>query len=86
MAKAVYLLCALTSIVCAALLLRQYRRRRSRLLLWSSLCFIGLAGSNILLVVDLLIFPAVDLELWRGLAVLLSLGLLVIGLVWDAES
>jgi hypothetical protein len=49
----VYLLCAATSIVCAILLIRGYRRARERLLLWSGACFIGLALNNVLLVIDL---------------------------------
>ena len=43
MATGVYLLCALTSALCAALLLREYRRSRARLLLWSSISFFGFA-------------------------------------------
>jgi hypothetical protein len=37
MAAAVYVLCALTSLACAVLLLRSYARRRVRLLLWNGL-------------------------------------------------
>lgn len=85
MAKAVFLLCALTSLACAALLLRAYGRRRSRLLLWSGLCFVGLALNNGLLVVDRLILPEVDLSLWRQVPALGGIALLVWGLVWDAE-
>ena len=85
MAKAVFLLCALTSLACAALLLRAYGRRRSRLLLWSGLCFVGLALNNGLLVIDRLILPEVDLSLWRQVPALGGIALLVWGLVWDAE-
>ena len=53
MATAVYLLGALTSVACAVLLMRGYTRVRKRLLLWSSLCFIGLSVSNILTFIDL---------------------------------
>ena len=41
MAAAVYVLCALTSLACAVLLLRAYLRRKVRLLLWSGLGFVG---------------------------------------------
>ena len=86
MAKAVFLLCATTSIVCAVLLLRAYRATASRLLLWSALCFIGLALNNGLLVVDrLLLSDTVDLSLWRQVPALIGIGLLLYGLVWDAE-
>lgn len=86
MAKAVFLLCALTSLVCAVLLLRGYGRSRSRLLLWSGLCFVGLALNNGLLVIDRLIIPnAVDLSTWRQVPAVAGIALLVFGLVWDVE-
>lgn len=83
LADAIYLLCALTSIVCAALLVRGYRRSRVRLLFWSALCFIGLALNNILLIVDLRV-PQVDLEVWRAIPAVIGVSLLVYGLVWEA--
>ena len=54
MIQLVYVLCALTSIACAVLLLRGYFRTRVRLLLWSGLCFVGLALNNALLVYGLI--------------------------------
>lgn len=48
-ATAVYILCAVTSVLCAGLLVRSYLRSRVRLLLWSALCFVGLAVNNVLL-------------------------------------
>jgi len=83
MAEAVYLLCALTSLFCAVLLFRSYRRQRTRLLMWSTLCFVGLALNNILLVVDLLVVPHVDLSLVRGATAFVAISLLVIGLLWE---
>ncbi|MFL5351510.1 DUF5985 family protein [Archangium sp.] len=85
MAEVVFLLCAATSLACAVLLLRGYARNRVSLLLWSSLCFVGLAVNNILLVVDLIIIPDRDLLLFRNLSGFLALALLVFGLVWDSE-
>lgn len=85
MAEAVYILCSLTSVACAALLLRSYLRRRVRLLLWSGLCFLGLTLSNVLLFMDLAVLPQIDLSLWRSLATLISLIVLIYGLVWDAS-
>jgi hypothetical protein len=85
MADVVFLLCAATSLACAVLLLRGYARNRVSLLLWSSLCFVGLAVNNILLVVDLIIVPERDLLLFRNLSGFLALALLVFGLVWDSE-
>lgn len=85
MAEAVYLLCALTSAVCAVLLVRGYRRSRSRLLLWSSLCFVGLAANNAILVVDRLVVPDVDLSAWRLVPAVIGVGVLVYGLVAEGE-
>ena len=84
MAEAVYILCAATSIACAVLLLRAYRRSRARFLLWSGLCFAFLGLNNILLYMDLAVFDA-DLRLVRHATALAGLLLLVWGLVWDAE-
>ncbi len=81
MAEAVYLLCALTSLACAGLLLRSYTRSRMRLILWTSLCFIGLAVSNILLVVDLAIVASTDLRVVRNIAALGGVGFLLYGMV-----
>jgi hypothetical protein len=84
MIATVYMLCALTSLVCAVLLIRGFRRSRSRLLLWAALCFAGLAAENSLVFADLILFPTVNLNLWRQLVGLASAGLLVTGLVWES--
>ena len=86
MPEFVYLLCALTSSLCAALLLKNYRRTKLRLLFWSGACFVCLALGNVLLFVDLIVFPDVDLLLWRNLAVFIGVALLIYGLIWDAEG
>ena len=83
---AVLLLCALTSALCAVLLLRGWRRSGHRLLLWSGLCFVGLALNNALLVVDLRLTPGHDLSLVRTLPALAGVALLLYGFVWDADA
>ena len=86
MAEIVYVLCALTSVLCAGLLIRSYRSNKSRLLLWSTLCFVGLALNNILLLVDLVLTgDAVDLRLFRSFSALVALATLIIGLVWESK-
>jgi len=85
MASLVYALCALTSVICAILLGRAYRRSRARLLLWSSLGFVGLACNNLLLFVDLVLVPSVDLALYRSLTSAVSVMVLLLGLIWDSE-
>lgn len=84
LANAIYILCALTSIVCAVLLVRGYVRSRVRLLFWSAWCFVGLALNNILLILDVRVLTQMDLELWRAVPAVLGLSLLVYGLVWES--
>jgi hypothetical protein len=84
MSNLVYLLCALTALACAVLLLRGYARARVRLLLWSGLCFVGLFVNNALLVVDSHVVH--DLSLFRSLPALAGVSVLLYGLIWDAHS
>lgn len=83
MSTIVYGLCALTSLACALLLLRGYVKTRVTLLLWSALCFAGLATNNIILFVDLRVVPEVDLSAWRTLPAVAGVALLLYGLIWD---
>lgn len=85
MAAIVYVLGVLTTLLCAVLLLRRYVQIRQRLLLWSGLCFAGLAVSNCLVFIDLVLYPDVDLYLWRLTSAAVSMGILVYGLVWEGE-
>lgn len=86
MAESVYILCALTSVACAVLLLRGYGRSGMRLLLWSGLCFVALALSNVLLFVDLVVVgKEVDLSLLRTSIALLGVATLLYGLIWDSQ-
>lgn len=82
MAEAVYVLCALTSLVCAGVLLRSYRRNPMRLILLTSLCFVGLAVNNVLLFIDLVVIPDdIDLRIVRHLAALAGAGILLAGMI-----
>ena len=83
MAETIYGLCTLTSLACAWLLLRSYRRNGVRLLFWSALCFIGMSVNNVLLVLDKVVFPLVDLQAVRLLTALVALLLLVYGLIFE---
>jgi hypothetical protein len=85
MATLVYALCALTSLACAVLLLRGYASSRVRLLLWSGLCFAGLATNNVLLLIDKRVVPTMDLSMWRSLPALAGVALLLYGLVWETR-
>ena len=85
MGPAVYILGALTSLCCGLLLLRSYGQVKKRLLLWSGLCFVGLAISNLLIFVDLVIFPDVDLYRFRLGTAAVAMVLLLYGLIWESE-
>jgi hypothetical protein len=85
MVESVYILCALTSALCAWLLWRSYRVTRTGLLLWSALCFIGLGLNNALLFTDLVLMPTMDLSVLRHATALIALAVLVYGLITDAE-
>jgi hypothetical protein len=85
MAAIVYSLCALTSLACAVLLFRAYGESRMRLLFWSGMCFAGLTASNLLLVLDRVVYPEVDLYPARLATALVGLLLMVFGLVWERD-
>jgi hypothetical protein len=83
-ATAVYVLCALTSAVCAWLLWRGWQASRAALLLWSAACFAGLALHNALLFVDKVVAPDVDLSTLRLSTALVALLVLLVGLIWES--
>ena len=85
MAESVYMMCGLTSLFCAVLLVRSFLHQRSRLLMWASLCFIGFTANNALLVVDLMLVPEVDLSAVRATVAVAALLLLLIGLIWESR-
>ena len=85
MGPLIYMLCALTAFACFGLLLRGWRANRAPLLFWSALCFAGLTVSNVLLVLDKLVLPNVDLTPLRSTVTLASLLLLIVGLVGGGE-
>lgn len=85
-AAIIYFLCALTAFVCFALLWRGWGASRGPLLFWSALCFAGLTISNVLLVVDKLVFPTeIDLGAFRLMITLGAVLLLIFGLVWGDD-
>lgn len=84
MPEAIYILCVATSLGCAVLLFRNWGATRTRLLLWSGICFIGLALNNVLMFVDLVTVPEIDLSPWRALVALVTLVVFIYGLIFDA--
>ena len=85
MAELTYILCALLSTFCAVLLIRNYRRTHLRLALLACLCFAGLAINNVLLFVDLVLEPQIDLSVPRALVALPAVLVLVVGLVLEEK-
>jgi len=82
----IYLLCLLASLVCLFLLARGYRRTGVKLLLWSALCFVGLAINNLLLFVDLVVLgPEISLAPWRQATTVVALSVLLYGFIWEAD-
>lgn len=86
MAALVYGLCALTAVLCAFLLLRGYTRTKYRMLFWSGLCFVGLSLNNMLLVLDRVVLPDVDLSLARQFSALGAMMLLLYGLISEQKK
>lgn len=82
----VYVLCFLTSTACAWLLGRSYARTGTRLLLWSSICFGFLAVNNLVLILDLVMLPNLDLRLIRLLLALAAVISLIWGFIWEIEE
>lgn len=85
MAGVIYSLCALTAFLCTYLLLRAYKSNGYKLLLWGGLCFIGITASNILLIVDKIFLPTIDLSPLRHSVTLASMMVFLYGLIWDIE-
>lgn len=83
MVEAVYSLCGLASLMCALLLLRAYRRTKTKLLLWSGLCFVAMTVNSLLLILDWIILPQLDFYPVRTFVMLVGLFVLLYGLIWE---
>ena len=83
MAEAVYILSGVMSLVCTVLLIRGYRSTGTRLLLWTSLCFVGLTLNNILVFIDLVAKPNMDLSISRSVTGIIGVAFLLYGVLWD---
>ena len=85
MAVTIYLLCTITSLACAWLLLASYRRTGHRLLFWSGLCFASMTVNNVALTLDKVVLPDFDSLLVRLVAALVAVALLLYGLIFEKE-
>jgi len=79
----IYMLCVITSLLCTWLLARAYQRGRTRLLAWSALCFAFLAVNNLVLAVDVLLLPDLDLSMLQLLTSLAAVMVLLYAFVWE---
>ena len=85
MGEIIYTLCILTSLACAGLLFSSYRRTRYRLLFWSGSCFAVMTINHLFLLLDKVVFPAVDFMLLRLISALLACLLLLYGLIYEND-
>jgi hypothetical protein len=85
MPVAVYGMCLAASVACAGLLTRAWLRSRTKLLLWTAVSFGFLALNNLALVADLVVFPSVDLWIWRQAAAAAAIAVLIYGFIWEVE-
>ena len=81
-----YVVCAATSLWCAVLLVRGYRREKQALLLWAGLCFAFLFVANMMVIVDFRLAPERDLALTRIIPSLIGMGFLLYGLIWESAE
>ena len=79
----IYLLCVVTSLLCAYLLARAYRQAKTRLLIGSALCFALLAINNLVLAADVLLLPDIDLSILQLLTSLSAVCVLLYTFIWE---
>ena len=85
MSVIVFVLCILTSLICAVLLFRQFFRTQLRLLFWSALCFVALTLNNLFVLLDIVLLPDVYLLGWRQFFSLTAVCILLYGFIWETE-
>ena len=81
----VYLLCTFTSALCAWLLFVSYRRNHQAFLVWSALCFCLLSLNSLLVFIDIILLPAIDLTSLRLASSAIAVGVLLYGFVWELD-
>ena len=86
MASLIYLLCAATALACAVVLWNNFRSSRTGMVFWSSVCFLGLATESLLLYVDRIAFPRVDLSAYRHVVGLVALASLLFAFIWGSSK
>ncbi len=80
-----YVLAILTSFACTLCLFRAYLHTRLRLLLWSGFCFVGLTVNNVVLFLDMVVYPTIDFRPARLIAALVGMVFLLYGFIFESE-
>lgn len=80
-----YSLSAITSVLCAILLLRGYFSTKVRLLLWSGLCFVAFFVDNVLLF-GAARAPIETATILSEVPALVGIAVLVFGLIWETRG
>lgn len=86
MPEVIYGLCGITAFLCAWLLLKAYWNGGAPLLFWSGLFFVIQALNNVLLMMDKIVFPLIDLSIVRLSIALFAIMLLLYGLIMSAGT
>ena len=79
------LMALLTSLTCTVLLFRSYFSTRVGILLWTALCFVGLTLNSLVLFVDVVLLPGVDLRVMRLFASLAGMLFLIFGFMRETD-
>lgn len=85
MVEATYVLNTVVCLICTILLVRAWTASRSRLLLLSAICFLMLTLNNVIIFVDVLVVPDVDLGILRAASALAGFSVLLFGLIWESR-
>ena len=86
LATLIYSVSFVASAICAALLVRSYIRNRTRLLLWSGVCFTFFALNSLSVILDFVLLPPdVDLGLVRVGTLLIGVAALLYAFIWEAD-
>lgn len=85
MVEVTYVLNTLVCVACAVMLFLAWRRTRARLLMLSAICFGLLSANNVLIFVDVLVVPDIDLGVIRAASALAGFSVLLFGLIWETR-
>ena len=84
MPEATYVICTITSLASAVLMLRSMRGAGGRLLFWGAVFFLGMALNNIALFANKVLIEA-DWSVLPNVVMLVSVAALLYGLIWDVK-